>query len=369
MIQQFQNETGLQVLYPMVVQADIYPAGTDLSIINSIPKDQNLWYKCKDTKGEPLDADNDASNGIQFVPAYTTDATLEGKEPYNSKRIEGDPGNYIYSFEKQNAVQVRVCYYTFYQFMQWENSMKASGGTVGEYTAPRYIFGTNELGQDIFCAIGVGARFSILFAILVSAVNLFIGAIYGAIQGYYGGTIDLVLDRISDILSGVPQIVVVTLFQLHLAPDLGEYGPFIAFIMAFIMTGWIGMAALTRKQFYRFKSQEHILAARTLGASDRRLMFKHIFPNSLGTIVTSCALVIPGVISSETSLTYLHIIDLSKVAGTTIGTLMEQGQRAMTSAPHAMLYPALFFSLLMISFNLFGNGLRDAFNPTTRGAE
>ena len=111
------------------------------------------------------------------------------------------------------------------------------------------------------------------------------------------------------------------------------------------------------------------MAARTLGASDWRLMFKHIFPNSLGTIVTSCALVIPGVVSSETSLTYLGIINLSSFAGTTIGTLMEQGQRAMTAAPHAMLYPALFFSLLMISFNLFGNGVRDAFNPTTRGAE
>ena len=111
------------------------------------------------------------------------------------------------------------------------------------------------------------------------------------------------------------------------------------------------------------------MAARTLGASDRRLMFKHIFPNSLGTMVTSCALVIPGVISSETSLTYLGIINLSKVVGTSIGELMECGQRAMVNAPHAMLFPALFISLLLISFNLFGNGLRDAFNPSTRGVE
>ena len=222
------------------------------------------------------------------------------------------------------------------------------------------------MGQDIFAAIGIGARFSLIFAVLVSAINLVIGAIYGAIQGYYGGIIDLVLDRISDILSGIPMIVVVTLFNLHLAAKVGSVG---AFLLSFIITGWIGMAALVRKQFYRFKGQEYTLAARTLGASDTRLMFKHIFPNSLGTIVTSCALVIPGVISSETSLTYLGIINLSSFAGTTIGTLMEQGQNAMTSSPHAMLFPALFFSLLMISFNLFGNGLRDAFNPTTRGAE
>ena len=111
------------------------------------------------------------------------------------------------------------------------------------------------------------------------------------------------------------------------------------------------------------------MAARTLGASDRRLMFKHIFPNAIGTMITSCALVIPGVISSETSLTYLGIINLSEVAGTSIGTLMAQGQSSMSAAPHAMLFPALFISLLLISFNLFGNGLRDAFNPSTRGEE
>ena len=100
-----------------------------------------------------------------------------------------------------------------------------------------------------------------------------------------------------------------------------------------------------------------------------RLMFKHVFPNSLGTIVTSCALVIPSVIRSETTLTYLGIINISDFAGTSIGTLLSQGQTSMTTSPHAMFFPALYFSLLMISFNLFGNGLRDAFNPSMRGAE
>ena len=98
-------------------------------------------------------------------------------------------------------------------------------------------------------------------------------------------------------------------------------------------------------------------------------MFKHIFPNSLGTIITSCALVIPSTISSETTLTYLGIVNLSDLVGTSLGTLMSQGQTAMTTSPHAMFFPALFFSLLLISFNLFGNGLRDAFNPSTRGVE
>lgn len=222
------------------------------------------------------------------------------------------------------------------------------------------------MGQDLFCGIGIGARFSLIFAIIVSVINLTIGAIYGAVQGYYGGKIDLYMDRISDILSGIPFVVVITLFQLHLSQKVGIVP---SFLFAFVLTGWIGMAALTRKQFYRFKSQEFVMAARTLGASDGRLMFKHIFPNAIGTIITSCALVIPNVIRSETTITYLGIVDLSSFAGTTIGTLLSQGNAAVTTAPHTLLWPSLFLSLLMISFNLFGNGLRDAFNPTTRGED
>ena len=329
-IQAYQDETGIQVLLPYVNSTE----GAD------------IWYKT-DSKGLP---EYDANGN--FIPLYSSDKSKAGPVEYTSMRIEGDDGSYIYSWDKSNSVHIRVCYYNYYQYKNG--------------TAPSYVMGTDEYGRDLFECIGIGARFSLVFAIVVSAINLTIGAIYGAIQGYYGGAIDLAMDRVTDILSGVPSIVVMTLFKLHLAQKIGVL-PSVLF--AFVLTGWIGMAALTRKQFYRFKSQEYIMAARTLGASDRRLMFKHIFPNSLGTMVTSCALVIPGVISSETSLTYLGIINLSQVVGTSIGELMECGQRAMVNAPHAMLFPALFISLLLISFNLFGNGLRDAFNPSTRGVE
>lgn len=335
-IQQWQNETGVQVIYPYVDPKDI----------NNIKDNANIWYKVSDSKGTPkLDKDGN------FIPVYSTDASKAGAE-YNSLRIAGDDGSYVYSRAKSGSVQCRVEYYSYYQYLNG--------------TEPTYLFGTNTMGQDLFCAIGIGARFSLIFAIIVSAINLTIGAIYGAIQGYYGGIVDMVLDRITDILSNVPFIVVATLFQLHLSAKVGVVP---SFLFAFVLTGWIGMAALTRKQFYRFKGQEYVLAARTLGASDRRLMFKHIFPNSLGTIVTSCVLVIPGVISSETMMTYLGIINLSEFAGTSIGTLMSQGQLSMTTSPHAMFFPALFVSLLLICFNLFGNGLRDAFNPSTRGVD
>ena len=335
-IQHWQNETGIQVIYPYVVPEDI----------SGIKDNPNIWYQVKDSRGTPVLDDNG-----DFIPAYSTNKAIEGAE-YNSIRVDGDDGSYIYSARKSGAVQCRVCYYNYYIYLNGHE--------------PMYIFGTNELGQDLFTAIGIGARFSIVFAIVVSAINLTIGAIYGAIQGYYGGYVDLTMYYISDVLSGVPFIVTVTLFQLYLAEKVGVAG---SFLFAFVLTGWLGMAALTRKQFYRFKSQEFVLAARTLGASDWRLMFKHIFPNSLGTIITSCALIIPGVIGSETTLTYLGIINLSELVGTSIGVLMAQGQTSMTTAPHAMFYPALFLSLMLICFNLFGNGLRDAFNPSMRGAE
>ena len=334
-IQQFQNETGIQVIYPYV----------EPSAISDITDNPNIWYQVDSKGAAVLDENGD------FVPVYSTNSGIEGA-PYNSIRIEGDDGSYIYSARKSGSVQCRVCYYNYYIYMNGNE--------------PFYIFGTNTLGQDLFAGIGIGSRFSLIFAILVSAINLTIGAIYGAIQGYYGGRIDMVMDRICDILSGVPFIVVATLFQLHLAQKVGVVP---SFLFAFVLTGWINMAALTRKQFYRFKNQEFVHAARTLGASDKRLMFKHIFPNSLGTIITSCALIIPSVISSETNLTYLGIINLQELAGTSIGTLMSQGQTAMTTSPHAMFFPAIYFALLLISFNLFGNGLRDVFNPSTRGVE
>jgi oligopeptide transport system permease protein len=129
------------------------------------------------------------------------------------------------------------------------------------------------------------------------------------------------------------------------------------------------MASRTRMQFYRFKNQEYVLAARTLGATDKRIMFKHIFPNAIGTLVTSCVLVIPGMIFSETSLSYLGIINLESGNITSVGTLLAKGQGFLMEYPHMIFPPAVFICLLMLSFNLFGNGLRDAFNPSLRGSE
>ena len=129
------------------------------------------------------------------------------------------------------------------------------------------------------------------------------------------------------------------------------------------------MAGRVRMQFYRFKNQEYVLASRTLGAKDSRIMLRHIFPNSLGTIITGSILSIPGMIFTESSLSYLGIINLQTGSMTSVGNLLANAQPYLTSYPYMMLFPALFICLLMLSFNLFGNGLRDAFNPSLRGSE
>ena len=211
-----------------------------------------------------------------------------------------------------------------------------------------------------------GARLSFLLAIFVSALNLTIGAIYGAVEGYYGGALDMAMERLAEILSSVPFIVVATLFQMHLSSKVGVVP---SLLFAFVLTGWLGMAARVRMQFYRFKNQEYVLAARTLGAKDRRIMFKYIFPNSLGTIITGSVLTIPGVIFTESMLSYLGIVNLETSSLTSIGTMLSQGQGLLSTYPHVLFFPALFIALLEISFNLFGNGLRDAFNPSLRGTE
>ncbi len=336
----WEKETGKHVLYPLVELNEYNPDPTSTS--------GNYWYKMN-SKYEPVKTRADGS--VRRI-RLSDDMVLED----NYKRNEdGSLKYYEYTgggTTETAMYKVRVLYYNYYQF---KNGFE-----------PEYIFGTDSQGYDMSLRLANGVRLSLLVSVCVSLINFILGAVYGSIEGYYGGTTDLVMERISDILSGVPFIVVATLFQIHLA---SKVGPIPSLLFAFVMTGWIGTASLVRTQFYRFKNQEYVMAAHTLGASDARIIMKHIFPNSLGTMITSSVLVIPGVIFSESMLSYLGIIKLGGAESTSLGTLLSDASAIWTNYPHLMLFPAIIISLLMISFNLFGNGLRDAFNPSLRGVE
>lgn len=224
-----------------------------------------------------------------------------------------------------------------------------------------FWFGTDGSGRDLFTVLWEGSRISIAIAVVVVIINAVIGLILGAIAGYYGGTFDLIFDRFVDIISSVPFLAVITILIARFGSELW------VIILAFTMTGWIGSYGSTRIQFYRFKNREYVLAAKTLGAGDGRIMFKHIFPNALGILITGFVLSIPSFIIGEATYSFLGIFDYGQV--TSVGMLLNLGQQVMREYPHILLFPAVYISVLMIAFNLFGNGLRDAFNPSLRGVE
>lgn len=224
-----------------------------------------------------------------------------------------------------------------------------------------FWFGTEEMGRDLFTLIWSGSRVSILMAVSIMVINMVIGVVLGSIAGYYGGKVDIIFDRVVEVLSGIPFIGLLSIMVLRFGPKTGIV------ILAFTMTGWISVYATTRAQTYRYKNREYVLAARTLGASDYRIVSKHILPNALGTLITSFALMIPSFIFTESTYSFLGIINYSNA--TSIGRLISDGQSVMQYYPHALLFPAIYISLLMVAFNLFSNGLRDAFNPSLRGVE
>ena len=230
----------------------------------------------------------------------------------------------------------------------------------GYSSMPRFLFGTDQQGRDLFTYAFYALRTSLIIAFVITAINFIVGIIYGSIEGYFGGNVDLFMERISDILGYLPTTILITLLFLNYGKSL------FVFALGMTLTGWLGVASRTRTQFYRFKGREYVLASRTLGASDARLIFKHVLPNSLGTIITTSILMVPGTISTEATLSY---IGLGLEGTASFGVVMSDNQQELLTNPHLVLFPAVIMSLLMISFNLFGNGLRDAFNPSLKGSE
>jgi len=241
----------------------------------------------------------------------------------------------------------------------------------GYEEVPYHFFGTTAAGRDLFSLIWVATRTSLLIGLIVAGINITVGVVFGAISGYYGGAVDIIMQRFSEVIGRIPFLVILAIFISLLGSGIQTL------IFILIVSGWIGVAYVTRTQFYRFKGREYVLASRTLGAKDMRLIFRHILPNGIGTIITASILLIPSTIFAESTISYLgfgighgtsfNILGIT-FSGVSVGVLLADARGELLSRPYLTVFPAIVISILMITFNMFGNALRDALNPALRGS-
>lgn len=243
-------------------------------------------------------------------------------------------------------------------------TVKQNGVVIDKYEAANvpedvyYYLGTDSLGRDLLSRILYGTRVSLFIAFMAALFNLTLGVVYGLTSGWLGGRVDNIMQRILEILSGVPNLVVVILMLLVLKPGISSI------IIALALTEWLSMARVVRAQTLKLKNQEYILAARTLGQSPMKIAFRHILPNLAGVIIIQVMFSIPSAIFFEAFLSFIGIGIPAPNAS--LGTLINDGYKTFRFLPHLMWYPAGIMSVIMICFNLLADGLRDAFDPKMR---
>jgi oligopeptide transport system permease protein len=221
-----------------------------------------------------------------------------------------------------------------------------------------YWFGTDDLGRDLWVRTWYGTRISLYIGLLAALIDLLIGIAYGGISGYYGGRVDNVMQRIIEILNGIPYLIMVILFILIFEPGI------ISITLAMVITGWTTMARIVRGQVLKLKNMEYVLAARTLGAPTSRLIFKHLIPNVIGPIIITTMFTIPSAIFTEAFLSFIGLGIRPPEAS--LGSLVNDGYKSIQTYPHLMIIPAVVISLLILSFNLVADGIRDALDPKMR---
>ena len=248
---------------------------------------------------------------------------------------------------------------------------------MGEKIFP-HVFGTDTLGRDILVRLMYGCRVSMVIGLSAAFLILVIGVIYGSIAGFAGGRVDMVMMRIVDVIYSVPDVLVVLLIAVTIKPMLIGYagihpegilgrliialGPsIIAIFMAFALLYWTTLARIIRGQVLQLKQQEFVTAARALGASNGRIIFKHILPNCVGPLVAATCLEIPIAIFLESFLSFLGVGVNAPM--TSLGSMAADALKGMYTYTYRLIIPASFLSLLILSFNLFGDGLRDALDP------
>ena len=225
-------------------------------------------------------------------------------------------------------------------------------GNFSEYT---FLFGTDDLGRDLWTRTWYGARVSLLIAFVTIIIDMIIGMSYGLISGYFGGMVDNVMQRFVEIANSVPRLVIVSVLALFMPKGMGLV------IVALLLTEGIGMSKIARAEMLKIKEQEYVLASRTLGARSNHIIFKEILPNTIGPIITQVMFSIPTAIFTEAFLSFVGVgIVLPQCS---VGTLIEDGFNNITTLPYQILPPIIVLVLLMLGFNFIGDGLREALAP------
>lgn len=222
-----------------------------------------------------------------------------------------------------------------------------------------YTLGTDYLGRDLLARIMYGTRISLEIALIATLIDLTVGVGFGILSGWKGGRVDMFMQRIIEILSSVPSLVVMVL----MATAFQKTG-MASIIAALALINWTTMARLTRAQTLQLKNQDFILAARTLGESAPKIAWKHLLPNLSSVIIIQTMFTIPNAIFFEAFLSYIGIGISSPQAS--LGTLISDGQKNFQFLPYQMWYPAIVLIILMLAFNLLGDGMRDAFDPKSK---
>ncbi|MGC4152159.1 MAG: ABC transporter permease [Propionicimonas sp.] len=245
-----------------------------------------------------------------------------------------------------------------------DGSAMVAGQVVDKYAAAGvpegvdFWLGTDALGRDLLARLMMGVRVSLAIAFIAALLDLTLGVAYGLVSGLGGTRTDTVMQRILEILSGIPTLVVLILMLTIFEPGL------VSIVLAMIVTGWIPMARLVRGQALRLREQEFVLAAQALGAGKGRIALRHVLPNTLGVVVVQTMFTIPHAIFFEAFLSFIGLGLRPPTAS--LGTLLNEGFKTFTFLPYQVLVPGLTLSAIMIAFNLLADGLRDAFDPRTR---
>ena len=229
---------------------------------------------------------------------------------------------------------------------------------INQPPSARHWFGTDSLGRDLFVRVLYGARISLAVGIFASLIIMVIGVIYGGISGYLGGKTDNVMMRIVDVFYGIPTVLIVILLMVIFQPGLKNV------MIAIGSTYWIQMARIVRGQILSLKEQDYVMAATTLGGSKRRILMRHLIPNSIGPIIVTATLSIPQAIFTEAFLSFIGLGVAAPMASW--GSLANDGVNSLRSYPWQLLFPGTAICVAMLAFNFFGDGLRDALDPWMR---